>query len=322
MFLDLATRTGWSALARTGDFSTGVQEWNARTGETNGIRFERFRGWLRMKLDSLGFVAGDVVAYEEPIVHGRGSDQIRRALGFVSMLELEATDRKLELLPVPNTTLKKHATGRGDALKPDMIRAAIARWGWDQSWQLVAVRDFDKKYRAGLEVLARRGRVPDDNQVDAVWGLNFTLAKLGLTPNDFGIDAAVTVRASDLDTFFDGTDTPCAGCGKPVPRLSGYCFWAHAPGDRSKWIFKHIPCLYRKRRRAKPVKGTRDETKEAVAALVAASPAPIEETPSAPARAPRPRRARPEDPAQLRLFGPPSTDASSPTLHGNTTTTA
>lgn len=137
--LDLATSTGWAGSDRSGRASSGVQRFDLARGESSGMRFLRFRRWLRETLDLLAMghpfnTDRGVIAYEQP--HHRGGAATALCAGLVAIVLEEAAARELETVPVHTATLKKHATGRGNAKKPDMQAAAAKRWGPNAAGEL------------------------------------------------------------------------------------------------------------------------------------------------------------------------------------------
>lgn len=147
--LDLATRAGWALRDADGVLTSGVQKFPLRRGESPGMRWLRFRRWLREVCD-LG--QPQVIACELPLTAGRGA---RMGIGreLQTVVEEEAAARAIETTGVYPATLKKHATGKGNSGKPAMIAAASARW-------------------PGVEVL-------DDNHADALLVLAWALEEIG-----------------------------------------------------------------------------------------------------------------------------------------------
>ena len=132
--LDLATSTGWALRDTSGQVNSGVQTFDLRRGESAGMRFLRFRAWLReiMALAysrDLGHAAREkgVVAFEQ--AHHRGGHATSLAVGLVTVVLEEAAAQGWETTSVHTATLKKHATGNGRASKEDMIRAAVKAFG-------------------------------------------------------------------------------------------------------------------------------------------------------------------------------------------------
>lgn len=151
--LDLATATGWALLDAQGAVTSGVQAFPMRRGESPGMRWLRFGAWVREIVRLGGLAAGDVIAYEQPLSAHRGGAAAQVAHGLATKVQEVAADLGLELSCVGPAALKKHATGRGNAKKPQMIDAARARWPGQA--------------------------IEDDNQADALLVLAWALEDVG-----------------------------------------------------------------------------------------------------------------------------------------------
>ena len=139
--LDFATKTGWAT-----EGLSGVQVFDVKRGESPGMRFLRFRAWLT---ETCMLADPKVIAYEQP--HHRGGPATEVAYGFLTEVKTMAADRGIELMPVHSSTLKKFATGKGNAPKGSMIEEA-----------------------------RRRGYNPaDDNEADACLLYEYALTELG-----------------------------------------------------------------------------------------------------------------------------------------------
>jgi len=133
--LDLGTHTGWSLRDTRGNVISGRQSFELTRWESHGMRQLRFRKWIREMLDEF-LLADDpeqaFVAYERPIIAGRGKNQHRSGneVGklLVGTLLPELEERELlHAAPTP-VQVKKHATGKGNANKHAMVEAAENRW--------------------------------------------------------------------------------------------------------------------------------------------------------------------------------------------------
>lgn len=110
------------------------------------MRFLRLRNYLSR-------VNADVIVYEEVRRH-LGTDAAHIYGGIIGEIGSWCEDRERPYTGIPVGTVKKHATGRGNASKADMLAAAIANFG------------------QGV-------RLPD--QADALWILDCGLAELMLS---------------------------------------------------------------------------------------------------------------------------------------------
>ena len=123
--LDCATKTGWATSTNGTVTESGVQDFTKQRGDSNGIMFLRFRRWLAGMCDD---AAPDVIAYER--AHYRGGAATEVCVGLTTRVQEAAAGRAgCECITVPTMTLKKHATGHGNASKGDMIVAAAAILG-------------------------------------------------------------------------------------------------------------------------------------------------------------------------------------------------
>lgn len=169
--LDLATSTGWALRDSSGQVTSGVQTFDLRRGESAGMRFLRFRAWLREVMAlaysrDLGRAAREkgVVAFEQ--AHHRGGHATSLAVGLVTVVLEEAAAQGWETTSVHTATLKKHATGKGNADKLGMLYAAVTRW--PSQWADVP-----------LSVRIERGSEGDADRADALCVLAWALEQIG-----------------------------------------------------------------------------------------------------------------------------------------------
>ena len=121
--LDMASTTGWALYEPDREVLFGHATFRRQRGETNGIRFLRFRRWLQEIFESAGFgkVPG-LVAYERP--HHRGGAATDLLVGLQAVLQEEAAVWELEVFPKHSAEIKRHATGKGNAKKAAVLAAA------------------------------------------------------------------------------------------------------------------------------------------------------------------------------------------------------
>lgn len=139
--LDLATKTGW---AHSYGIS-GVQDFSPRRGDSPGMRWLNFRGWLNRILETAPV---ELIAYEQ--AHHRGGAATHVAHGMIACVESVAAERGIELTSRHTATIKKHALGKGRGDKSDMMQAA-RKMGWHPA---------------------------DDNEADALWLLDLVKSEL------------------------------------------------------------------------------------------------------------------------------------------------
>lgn len=141
---DLGTKCGWAA----GPTESGTFDFKRKRFEGGGMIFVRFRAAVRELLDT---VKPGTVYYEEVRRH-LGTDAAHLYGGFQAILTEECEARSIPYAGVPVQTIKKHATGKGNADKAAMLAAAKAR-GW---------------------------AVEDDNHADALWLLDYVNSTIAL----------------------------------------------------------------------------------------------------------------------------------------------
>jgi len=120
--LDLGTKTGW-ALCADSVLTSGTVSFKNNRFEGGGMRYLRFRRWLE---DLRGKEPIDCVFFEEVRRH-QGTDAAHCYGGFMASLTAWCEEHSIPYAGVPVGTIKKHATGKGNANKKLMIEAAIAR---------------------------------------------------------------------------------------------------------------------------------------------------------------------------------------------------
>ena len=122
--LDLGTTTGWALRDRTGRITSGTESFKPRRFEGGGMRFLRFKGWLtELKAHAEGI---DALVFEEVRRHV-STDAAHAYGGFLATLTAWCEHHQIPYQGVPVGTIKKHATGKGNASKEDVIAAVQAR---------------------------------------------------------------------------------------------------------------------------------------------------------------------------------------------------
>jgi Holliday junction resolvasome RuvABC endonuclease subunit len=121
--LDLGTTTGWALLTRDGSITSGSASFKPQRFEGGGMRFLRFKRWLtEIKQSTDGL---DAVYFEEVRRH-LGVDAAHAYGGFMAHLTAWCEHHQIPYQGIPVGTIKKHATGRGNASKDEMLAAARA----------------------------------------------------------------------------------------------------------------------------------------------------------------------------------------------------
>lgn len=137
--IDPGTSCGWAVLNDKGErLASGVWDLKSRRHEGGGFRYVRARALLGKLLDVYG---AEVVAYEEVRSHA-GTSAAHVYGGLVAVITGLCEEREFPYQGQPVGTVKKLATGKGNASKAAMVAAAQARWP---------------------------GCGDDDNEADALW---------------------------------------------------------------------------------------------------------------------------------------------------------
>lgn len=122
--LDLGTTTGYCLGTKESHIS-GIATFKTDRFSGGGMRFVRFRNWL----SELAEQAITEVVFEEVRAH-RGTDAAHVYGGLMAVLTEWCEARRVPYQGVPVGTIKKFATGKGNANK-DMMVAAARGWGYE-----------------------------------------------------------------------------------------------------------------------------------------------------------------------------------------------
>lgn len=122
--LDLGTHTGWALLHLDGTITSGTGHFKPQRFEGGGMRFLRFKRWLNEVLAASSTI--NAVFFEEVRRHA-GVDSAHAYGGFMGHLTAWCEHHNIPYQGVPVGTIKKHATGKGNAGKGEMIDAIKSR---------------------------------------------------------------------------------------------------------------------------------------------------------------------------------------------------
>ena len=121
--LDLGTTTGWAMQDTEGQIIHGISGFKPQRFEGGGMRFLRFKRWL----SEIKTLSGDIHAvYFEEVRRHVGVDAAHVYGGLMATLTAWCEHHNIPYQGVPVGTIKKHATGRGNASKDEMISAMRA----------------------------------------------------------------------------------------------------------------------------------------------------------------------------------------------------
>ena len=123
--LDLGTTTGWALRGSDGHITSGSESYRPQRFEGGGMRFLRFKRWLNELLSASHSI--NAVYFEEVRRHA-GVDAAHAYGGFMGHLTAWCEHHNIPYQGVPVGTIKKHATGKGNAGKDEMI-ASVRQHG-------------------------------------------------------------------------------------------------------------------------------------------------------------------------------------------------
>lgn len=113
--LDIATNTGWKT-----ETTSGVWNLKPNRGESEGMRVVRFKSKVKELITLEGIT---LVCYERPA--GMHKSSIMVASEMVGVLKDLCITENIEMASYSATEIKKWATGKGNANKDAMIKAAV-----------------------------------------------------------------------------------------------------------------------------------------------------------------------------------------------------
>jgi Holliday junction resolvasome RuvABC endonuclease subunit len=119
--LDLGTATGWAMQLADGTIVSGTMQFKPSRYEGGGMRYLRFRSWLDHLLSSSQGIGW--MCFEEVRRHA-GTDAAHIYGGFLAHLSAWCELNRIPYQGVPVGTIKRHATGKGNAGK-DLVIAAM-----------------------------------------------------------------------------------------------------------------------------------------------------------------------------------------------------
>ena len=122
--LDLGTTTGWALRSSDGAITSGSAGFRPQRFEGGGMRFLRFKRWLAELKDMTG---GIHALYFEEVRRHVSTDAAHAYGGFLATLTAWCEHHQIPYQGVPVGTIKKHATGKGNAAKEEMLAAASRR---------------------------------------------------------------------------------------------------------------------------------------------------------------------------------------------------
>ncbi len=122
--LDLGTTTGWAMQLTDGAIVSGTVSFRPGRYEGGGMRFLRFRSWLEEMLRSAPSLATE---HFEEVRRHVGTDAAHIYGGFLAHLAAWCEMKMIPYQGVSVGTIKRHATGKGNADKQAVIAAIKSR---------------------------------------------------------------------------------------------------------------------------------------------------------------------------------------------------
>lgn len=122
--LDLGTTTGWAIHSKQGVITSGTISFKNDRWQGGGMRFLKFNRFLNELNENAGPIS--MVFFEEVRRH-MGVDAAHAYGGFMAQLTAWCEQQNIAYEGVPVGTIKRHATGKGNANKTMMIESAKAR---------------------------------------------------------------------------------------------------------------------------------------------------------------------------------------------------
>ena len=124
--LDLGTTTGWALRAPEGQIAHGFVSFKSQRFEGGGMRYLRFRRWLTDMKATVAGTQGIGAVYFEEVRRHMGVDAAHVYGGLLATLTAWCEHHQIPYQGVPVGTIKRHATGKGNASKDEVITAMRA----------------------------------------------------------------------------------------------------------------------------------------------------------------------------------------------------
>ncbi len=150
--LDLGTTTGWAVHLADNSVTHGFINFKPQRFEGGGMRYLRFRRWLDEVLAATAdqsLSSGLGAVFFEEVRRHLGVDAAHVYGGLLATLTAWCEHHRIPYQGVPVGTIKRHATGKGNASKAEVIAA----------------------------IQAAGHMVTDDNEADALAVLGWALAQ-------------------------------------------------------------------------------------------------------------------------------------------------
>lgn len=140
--LDLGQNCGW-AMKVNGKIASGVWDLKPSKFDSHGVRYLKFKRHLEVEI----VIGGVEKVYYEAVRKHIGTDAAHAYGAYLGQVQTTCLENGIIYEGVPVQTIKKHATGKGNADKQQMINAAITKFN-------------------NINII-------DDNHADALWLLDY-----------------------------------------------------------------------------------------------------------------------------------------------------
>ena len=118
--IDLGTTTGWAMRTMEGQLTHGFTSFRPSRYEGGGMRYLRFKRWL----SEIRHLASDIHSvYFEEVRRHAGVDAAHVYGGLLATLTSWCEHHNIPYQGVPVGTIKRHATGKGNASKTEIMDA-------------------------------------------------------------------------------------------------------------------------------------------------------------------------------------------------------
>ena len=148
--LDLGTTTGWALQAADGLIASSTVSFRPSRYDGGGMRYLRFQHWLEQLADDSG---GLTAIYFEEVRRHIGTDAAHLYGGFLATLTAWCEREGVAYQGVPVGTIKRFATGKGNAGK-DAVMAAVRARGFspadDNEADAIAILLWAMETRGGV----------------------------------------------------------------------------------------------------------------------------------------------------------------------------
>ena len=124
--IDLGTTTGWALRPLDGEIAHGFVSFKSQRFEGGGMRYLRFRRWLTDMKATVAGTQGIGAVYFEEVRRHMGVDAAHVYGGLLATLTAWCEHHQIPYQGVPVGTIKRHATGKGNASKDEVVTAMRA----------------------------------------------------------------------------------------------------------------------------------------------------------------------------------------------------